>query len=137
MRKFLNIIKSRFILSAFCILLEFVEIMVVYLLLYKYFMPITILAKLFYFFVFLYIINKDESVEFKLPWIILILIFPIAGSFMYILLASDGYSRIEQQRFNNHLEICKKYDNDDKLNNTNGAFSGTVYKLNIYHLQMK
>ena len=115
MRKFLNIIKSRFILSAFCILLEFVEIMVVYLLLYKYFMPITILAKLFYFFVFLYIINKDESVEFKLPWIILILIFPIAGSFMYILLASDGYSRIEQQRFNNHLEICKKYDNDDKL----------------------
>ena len=116
MRKFWNVIKSRFFVAAFCIVLEFVELMAVYMLLYTYFMPITVLAKLFYFFVFLYIINKDESVEFKLPWIILVLIFPIAGSFMYILLSSDGYSKTEQQRFNKHIEICKKFDDDEKLN---------------------
>lgn len=116
MKKFLNVIKSRFFISAFCIVLVFAELMAVYLLLYKYFLPITILAKPFYFFVFLYIINKDENIEFKLPWIILILLMPIAGSFMYILLASDSYSKTEQQRFKKHKEICKKYDNDDKLN---------------------
>lgn len=117
MKKLLSIIKSRFFIAAFCIALEFVQIMLVYLLLYKYFMPITLLAKPFYLFVFLYIINKDESIEFKLPWIILILLLPIAGSFMYILLASDGYSKIEQQKFKEHIEKCKKYDNDDKLTN--------------------
>ena len=115
MRKFLNVIKSRFFIAAFFILLEFTEIMLVYMLLYKYFMPITILAQFFYFFVFLYIINKDECIEFKLPWIILVLLFPIVGSFMYILLASNSYSKVEQQRFNKHLEMCKKYDNDSKL----------------------
>lgn len=115
MKKFLNVIKSRFFIAAFCIVLVFVELMAVYLLLYKYFMPVTILAKPFYFFVFLYIINKDESIEFKLPWIILILLLPIAGSFMYILLSSDGYSKIEQQRFKQHMEVCKKYDTDINL----------------------
>ena len=115
MKKILNIIKSRFFISAFCIILVFTELMIVYMLLYKYFIPITILAKPFYFFVFLYIINKDESIEFKLPWIILILLLPIAGSFMYILLSSDGYSKIEQQKFKNHLEMCKKYNNTNIL----------------------
>lgn len=117
MKEIFNVVKSRFFICAFCIVLELVEIMAVYLLLYKYFVPINILAKLFYFFVFLYIINKDESIEFKLPWIILILLLPIAGSFMYILLASDKYSKTEQIRFKKHMEKCREYDNDDKLNN--------------------
>lgn len=116
MKKFINVIKSRFFISAFCIVLVFGQLMLVYMLLYKYFMPITILAKLFYFFVFLYIINKDESIEFKLPWIILILLMPIAGSFMYILLSSDGYSKVEQDRFKKHIRKCKEYDNAEKLN---------------------
>lgn len=115
MKKIINFIKSRFFISAFCIVLVFIELMMVYLYLYEHFLPITILAKPFYFFVFLYIINKDENIEFKLPWIILILLIPIAGSFMYILLSSDSYSKLEQERFKKHIEICKKYDNDDKL----------------------
>lgn len=116
MKKLIKVVKSRFFLAAFCIILVFAELMTVYLLLYKYFLPITILAKPFYFGVFLYIINKDENIEFKLPWIIIILLLPIAGSFMYILLASNGYSKKEQQKFKNHLEICKDYDSDDKIN---------------------
>lgn len=117
MRKFLNIIKSRFFISAFCIVLEFVEIMLVYLLLYKYFMPITIMAKLFYFFVFLYIINKDEGIEFKLPWVIIILLFPIAGSFIYVLLSSNSNNQKEHEKFENHLEQSEKYGNDEKIEN--------------------
>lgn len=92
--------------------------MTVYLLLYKYFLPITILAKPFYFFVFLYIINKDENIEFKFPWIILILLVPIVGFFMYILLSSDWYSKKEQQRFKKHIDICKIHDDNNKLKNS-------------------
>ena len=115
MNKFLNIIKSRFFISVFCIVLVFAELMAVYLLLYKYFLPITILAKPFYLFVFLYIVNKDENIEFKLPWIILILLMPIAGSFIYILLASSDYTKEEQKKFKKHLNTCVKYDEDDNL----------------------
>lgn len=115
MKKVLNVLKSRFFVAAFFILLEFLELVVVYLLLYNYFVPITVLAKVFYIFVFLYIINKDEEVEFKLPWIILILLFPIVGSYLYILLASDGYSKKEQARFKKHITSCRKYDDDEKL----------------------
>ena len=129
MKKIINVIKSRFFISAFCIVLVFAELMSVYLLLYKYFLPITILSKPFYFFVFLYIINKDESIEFKLPWIILILLMPIAGSFMYILLSSDGYSKIEQGRFKKHIQKCKEYDNDEKLKDikNKGAYLQAKY----------
>ena len=132
MRKFLNVVKSRFFIATFFILLEFILLMVVYLLLYKNFIPITILAKLFYFFVFLYIINKDESVEFKLPWIILILLLPIAGSYMYILIATDGYTKKEKKKFNEHLKKCSEYDNDEKLNDIKNkeAFLQAKYLCN-------
>jgi len=117
MKKILNIIKSRFFICALLILLEFVLLMLVCVLLYKHFIPITILAILFYFIIFIYIINKDETIEFKLPWVILVLLLPIIGAFIYVVLNSNENNKNEYQNFKNHLKKVDKYDRDKSLNN--------------------
>ena len=68
MKRILQIVRSRFFLAAFCIGLEFVQLMAVFILLYEYFLPITIMGWIFHFGVLLYLINQDEIPEFKLPW---------------------------------------------------------------------
>lgn len=63
--KILSILKSRYFFAAFCIVLEFAQIMLVFSVLYKYFFPITVAGKIFYVGVLLYMINRDETPEFR------------------------------------------------------------------------
>lgn len=99
MKKFLRFLGSRFFLGAFCILLEFVQLLAVYILLYEFFPPITIMAWIFHFVVLLYVINRDEIPEFKMPWLIIIVLLPIIGSFIFMLLSTTSTSRKEFLRY--------------------------------------
>lgn len=81
-------LRSRYFFTAFCILLEFVQIMAVFSFLYKYFFPITIAGRVFYTGVLLYLINREETPEFKLPWMVLLLIVPVTGAFAFVVLSS-------------------------------------------------
>ncbi len=70
MGKIFQFIGSRFFVGIFCIVLEFVQLLAVFILMYEYFLPITILAWIFHFGILLYLINRDEIPEFKMPWLI-------------------------------------------------------------------
>ena len=59
MERLLKIIRSRYFLAAFAILLEFGQLLVVFILLYQHFLPITIMGWIFHFGVLLYLINRD------------------------------------------------------------------------------
>lgn len=116
MEKILKVIHSRFFISAFFILLEFIQLLVVFGLLYKYSTIISILGCIFYIGVFLYIINKSESPEFKLPWIIVIMLFWVLGAFAYMLLASNEQSKKEVEKFNkNHKKLTVYLNQDESL----------------------
>lgn len=88
-------LRSRYFFAAFCILLEFVQIMAV---LYKYFFPITIAGRVFYAGVLLYLINREETPEFKLPWMVLLLIVPVIGAFAFVVLSSTEKSKDRQKK---------------------------------------
>lgn len=71
MARLMKILRSRFFLAALCIILEFAQLIAVFILLYELFLPITILGWIFHVGVLLYLINRDEIPEFKLPWLLI------------------------------------------------------------------
>ncbi len=98
MKKILQFVGSRFFLGALCILLEFAQLLVVYILLYEFIPPITIMAWIFHFVVLLYVINKNEIPEFKMPWLIIFFLLPVIGSFVFMLLSTTSTSKKEYLR---------------------------------------
>lgn len=92
-------LRSRYFVAALCILLEFVQILAVFLLLYEYFQPITVLSWIFYVAVLVYVINRDEIPEFKLPWMLILFVAPVIGAFVYILVSSDAVSKKDYARY--------------------------------------
>lgn len=99
MDKLARIFRSRFFLAALCILLEFSELCAVFILLYDFFLPITILGWVFYVGILLYLINRDEVTEFKLPWLLILCFLPVIGAFVFMLLSSNSTSEKEYKRY--------------------------------------
>ncbi len=95
----IQILRSRFFLAAFCILLEFVQLLAVFILLYEYFLPISIMGWIFHFGVLLYLINRDEIPEFKLPWLMILFLVPVIGAFVFMLLSSNEAGKKTADRF--------------------------------------
>ena len=98
MKKFIRLIASRYFLAVVCIVLEFVQLLAVFLYLYGYFFPITILGWALQFVVLLYIINRNDIPEFKLPWFLLLFLLPVAGAFIFLLFSTNEVSKKERER---------------------------------------
>ena len=92
MKKVLKFLNSRFFLGALCIFLELGQLLAVYILLFEFFLPVTILAWIFHFAVLLYLINRDEIPEFKMPWLMILFLLPVIGAFVFMLLTSNSTS---------------------------------------------
>lgn len=118
MERLLRIIRSRFFISAFLILLEFVQLLVVFILINKFSTLMFVLGYIFYIGVFLYIINKYENPEFKLPWVIIIMLFSVVGAFVFILLSSNDQNKKEIAKFKkDKMKIKENLSQDDSLKN--------------------
>ena len=114
MKKLWKIFSSRFLFSAIVILLEFIQLLIVFILLYKYSTIMFILGHIFYVGVFIYIINKYESPEFKLPWIIIIMLFSVVGAFVFILLTSNEQNKKIIAKFEKNKEDISPYLKQDE-----------------------
>lgn len=118
MKKIFKFLNSRFFISALVIVLEFIQLLVLFVLLNKYSTLVFVLGKIFYIGVFLYIINKYESPEFKLPWIIIVMLFSVVGAFVFILLSSNESNKKVIEKFRtNKKNIKEKLKQDDSLDN--------------------
>ena len=98
------------------IILELIQLFVVFSLCYKYSHIIVILSYIFYIGVFLYIINKYKTPETKLPWIIIIMLFFVMGAFAFMILTSNDKSKNTIDAFRKNKEKTKSYlKQDDTL----------------------
>ena len=109
MGKLLKNLRSRYFLAAAAIVLEFVQLLAVFILLYEYFLPITIMGWIFHIGVLLYLINRDEIPEFKLPWLIILFLLPVIGAFVFMLLSSNETSKKTNARYERVLLELKPY----------------------------
>lgn len=94
-----KILRSRYFWGVLGIALELVQLLAVFMLLYQYFFLITVLGILFHIVVLLYVIDKDEIPEFKVPWLIILLLLPVIGAYIYMLFNSTEQSRKEYRKF--------------------------------------
>lgn len=72
LKKAHKILRSRYLWAVFVIVLEFAQLLAVFMLLFEYFLPITVMGIVFHVGVLLHVINKDEIPEFKIPWLIIL-----------------------------------------------------------------
>lgn len=117
MKKIFKILSSRFFISGVIILLQFLQLIIVFSLLYHYSTIIAILAYIFYIGVFLYIINKYESPEFKLPWLIIVIVLFVMGAFIFIIVSSNKASEKIISKFKKDKEKQKTYLKQDNTLN--------------------
>ena len=95
MSKLIRFFGSRFFLGALCILLEFAQLLAVYILLYEFFVPFAVVAWIFHIAVMLYLINREDIPEFKMPWLMILFLLPVIGAFVFMLLSSNSTSKKE------------------------------------------
>ena len=98
MKKLIRILGSRYFLAVVCILLEFGQLTGAFILLRSHFLIVNTLGWALQLAVLIYIINRDEIPEFKLPWLILLLLVPVTGAFIFLLFAQNDASKKERRR---------------------------------------
>lgn len=114
MDKVLKVLRSRYLLSAFVIVVEFILLLLVFLFFYMNFSIMVVLSYLFYIGVFLYIINKYKSPEFKLPWVIILLLFSVIGAYIFVILVGSDDTKKTSKKYR---KVKGKLRDEIKSNN--------------------
>ena len=100
-----NYIPVRYILAAIITLLEIAAIIGIMIALCIYVPKFYILCYITAFACILKIIASDDNPDYKVPWVLFVLVVPIAGFMLYFLF----YSRKLQKKFIRRLDELKKY----------------------------
>lgn len=107
--KLLKILFSKIFFSALVLSVQLALVLSVLVFYERYFVWFQIFNAVFGILIFLGIISKKESPEFKLPWIFIILVVPFFGIVIYCMFAN---SRMSMKQYARMIEItcrCKKY----------------------------
>ena len=96
---------KRLCFSGFCILLEAAFIIVMITRLNEYAEIINLITRLFAGILILFLYSSDKTSSMKMPWIILILVFPIMGVSLYLLIGLNGGTQKMKQRY---IDIDRK-----------------------------
>lgn len=89
MNKLFKILFSRFIIVCMLILLQLFFLITLINGLSIYYNYVNLFLYIFSLIIVIYIINKDVSPEFKLPWITLTVLFPVFGGLFYVLFRNN------------------------------------------------
>ena len=100
-----NYIPVRYILAAIITLLEIAAIIGIMIALCIYVPKFYILCYITAFACILKIIASDDNPDYKVPWVLFVLVVPIAGFMLYFLF----YSRKLQKKFIRRLDELRKY----------------------------
>ncbi len=95
------------------ILVEFAVIMMLFYWVSE-FRVVEILGWIFYVITMIYVLNRDEIPEMKLPWLIIMLLLPIVGALVFYLLSSNRASKKDYERYRKYEKKVLPY-----LNQTN------------------
>ncbi|NLZ75269.1 MAG: cardiolipin synthase [Erysipelotrichia bacterium] len=99
------------------LLLEIIFIIVIYLKLLDYIIPIISIIVIFDFIILLYMLNDDEDYEsYKITWAVIILLVPILGSVAYLFVKLDIFNnRYKKYFINKNLDFSQYIETDEKL----------------------
>ncbi len=110
-----KVLHSRYFGVAFGIALAFVQLLAVFIFLYEFFMPITVLAIIFHVVVLLYVINRDEIPELKIPWLMILFLVPVVGAFVFMLFSSTEQSKKEIKKLEDTRKKLSLYQQPSEV----------------------
>lgn len=109
MRRLAKVLRSRFFLGAVCIVLQLVLLELVYLFILKRFDFIAVTGWVLYVAVLLFIINRDDIPETKLPWLAILVMLPVVGALVFALLSSNDAGKKQYERYMKTEEKLRPY----------------------------
>ncbi len=134
--KIFKMLFSKFALSALILLAQVFLIVAVAVWLTEYFIIFQIISTVIGLAMFLTIINKKEPCEFKLPWLVLFLIFPFLSLMIYLMFAKVRLSKKQIKRMTLVFNACKEQvtlneETDNELKEKLGAYYGIERYLQV------
>ncbi len=113
MRKLCRVLFSRYAISALVILLYFVVValLVVYSAAsYVYFAVASFVIDVF---IILSLVNRETNPEFKVTWLIIVMLFPLFGAFLYLIFYSRRTSYREAKRLGGITDTIAHFEDGD------------------------
>ncbi len=107
--KFFKVFFNRIFVIALVFLVQLVLIFAVVNYFNRYYIVFQAFQSIFGLFVFIYIINKKETPEFKLPWLLIFIVFPLFGVIVYMLFARPRLSVRQTRCLLKAEDVCKLY----------------------------
>lgn len=114
MQKIKNILFNRVVFVVLAILIQLFTVIVMVLRFSNYFMVFDVVLTVVSILAMLYIINSRGDFAYKMPWIILILIFPIFGGFFYLMVGGTGLSGKMKRKMSQITDKMKEYLNQNQ-----------------------
>lgn len=113
---------KRLCFSAVCILLEAAFIIAMITKLNQYAEIINLMTRLLAGVLVLKLYASDQTSSMKMPWVILILVFPILGVGLYLLIGLNGGTRKMRERYDQiDRELLPLLPNDSECRETLGS----------------
>lgn len=97
MKKLIKILFSRYTISAFIILMELLLVAYIIFGAWTYSYIAFIVAILVSFTTLLFVINRDANPEYKVSWIVVILVLPLFGSLLYLIFYRRRMTKKEEK----------------------------------------
>ena len=105
--RFIKFVFSRFILVTFAILLEFALITATIIYVNNLFFWARIVGSVINALIFLKIVNKKQNPEFKLPWLFVMIAFPLLGAVLYSFIGRNNMPKSQVRYFKRIDTKCK------------------------------
>ena len=106
---------KRGVIVAIGVILQLLLTLFVYLCLGKYIKVIGILYSLLSIIIVLFIIKNSKRLSSDLPWIIIIMLFPIIGSLLYVIIGRNIHRSKLLKSINKNINYANKYLKQDEL----------------------
>lgn len=107
--KIIKILFSRAIVTLLAIVLQVVIFFTVLYAFNAYFAAFQILSAIIGLAVFLYVINKKECPEFKIPWLVIMLLLPLFGFIIYIMFARPRIKKSSRELIDRVTEKTSEF----------------------------
>jgi cardiolipin synthase len=131
---------SRFAIIFFSIIAQAATLWILFVLLGRKFAIANVVSSGLGVLLFLYVVNKDQPAVYKLPWVILILLAPLAGLVIYYTFGNVRISRKTMKKFrriydDHHDEYYNQSDVLNEMEEKGGKFIGVAkYVRNVTSL---
>ena len=115
--RIIKILFSKTILVVFAFLIQAVIFFTTLKYFYDYFIVFQTISIIISLIVFLYLVNKKECIEFKLPWLLVLVSFPYFGMILYLMLYNPKFSRKTEKKlkeFKLKKKFSVKYQDNEK-----------------------